>query len=492
MKSTLILCGTIFLFLNSCQRKLNESAIETTSSGLIHKKNTFYKGWFKTPHNLQAKVTDFYITPSRDTTVKISTNGTVIHIPKNAFVDEKGRLISTKVKLSFKEFKNSADIAFSGIPMTFVNSSGVEFNFNSSGMFDIRGTTLGSDVQIADDKKLTIDYHLAKKNDDIDFFFLDEKTNQWAQIQEIAPDPVLVKKDKENNQQINVNEEKKVPIKFDEDDARLISVSFNQFKDIPELQPYKNVKFRVSTKSTFFPNEDELCHWFHFDATDTPIYGEYAITLKGLKNDGSTLTRNYIVEPVFEGEDFEKAVELFKKQYDRELRIKKLISDRPKRNRSDVANTSNKGGNRTAGTLLLDGATTDPGHTYPNIVKGLQMSNFGVYNCDQIYRVGTPIFVKANYVDDKGIAIEDGHVISVIDLNYNGAFSFDPKGFRCNAKGDNVLLLTTKSGELYIFDKGQFQNLNLTSNCDVQFVMTKITETITSSEELANYLGLPS
>lgn len=490
MKNTIITGGLIFLFLNSCQHSLNESSTEISTSGLIHKQNKFYKGWAKTPPTLDAKVKDFYVNPNRDTTIKISSNGTVIHIPKDAFIDEQGKLISTKVKLSFKEYKNSADIAFSGIPMTYINESGVEFNFNSSGMFDLRGTSLKSEVKIAPNKALTIDYHLAKKNDDIDFFFLNEENNRWAQIQEIAPDPILASQEK---RKLNgLPNEHKEPLKFDAEDERLISVSFDEFKDIPELEPYKNVKFRVSKKSVFFPNEDEAYHWFYFDASDTPVFGEYKITLKGLKEDGSTVSRNYIVEPVFEGEDLEKAVELFKKQYDSELKLKRILTDRPSEHRQKEINRNIQSGDRTIGTLLGDGFLSDPGHTYPNIVKGLQMSSFGVYNCDQIYRVGSPIFVKASYVDDNGKSIDDGSVLSVIDLSYNGAFSFDPKGFKCNAKGDNVLLLTTKSGELFIYDKGLFKNLNLQSNSTVKFEMKKITETISSPAELARYLGILS
>mgnify|MGYP006125983307 CR=1 FL=1 len=37
------------------------------------------------------------------------------------------------------------------------------------------------------------------------------------------------------------------------------------------------------------------------------------------------------------------------------------------------------------GAFLAEGST-DLGHTYPKLVKGLTSSNYGVYNCDKIYR----------------------------------------------------------------------------------------------------------
>ena len=44
-------------------------------------------------------------------------NGTHVAIPKNAFVDEKGKRVKGKIDLKFREFHTAESILMSGIPM---------------------------------------------------------------------------------------------------------------------------------------------------------------------------------------------------------------------------------------------------------------------------------------------------------------------------------------------------------------------------------------
>src|SRR6478736_1263421 len=46
-------------------------------------------------------------------------SGSFIDIPANAFVDGKGNPVTGKVKLSFKEYHDAADIILSGIPLEY-------------------------------------------------------------------------------------------------------------------------------------------------------------------------------------------------------------------------------------------------------------------------------------------------------------------------------------------------------------------------------------
>jgi hypothetical protein len=146
------------------------------------------------------------------------------------------------------------------------------------------------------------------------------------------------------------------------------------------------------------------------------------------------------------------------------------------------------GGNRQNATLLAEGA--DAGHTYPDIVKGLNVESFGVYNCDQIYRLPNRVEIIANYVDTDGKALNNLHVLSMIDLQYNGAFSFDPKKFICDAKGQNVLALFTKEGELYLLEKSEFAKMNIQKSGQYTFTMKNMTNEIKNTIDLANYLGI--
>ena len=128
------------------------------------------------------------------------------------------------------------------------------------------------------------------------------------------------------------------------------------------------------------------------------------------------------------------------------------------------------------------------GHRYPNIVKGLKISGFGVYNCDQIYRVSKPASITAKYIDKDGVEINSGILLSMIDLNYNGAFSFHPKRFQCNLEGNNVLLLFTAESQMYLLEKGEFEKMQIKSSGEYTFVLKNVTDLITNSKDLAGYL----
>lgn len=147
-------------------------------------------------------------------------------------------------------------------------------------------------------------------------------------------------------------------------------------------------------------------------------------------------------------------------------------------------------GNRTEATLLGGGKSADPGHFYPNIIRGLNVSSFGVYNCDQVYRLPDLLSIKASYVDQQGNPIKKVKVLSLIDLRYNGAFSSYPSSFFCSASGDNVLALFTQDNKLYLLSKEAYKEMHITESGSYTFVMEDMTQEIKNTEDMAKYLKL--
>lgn len=323
---------------------------------------------FSIPKGFMVGFSEFKINPNSDTIIVLDTKGSVLHVPKNCFTDKLGRTIKDTVTIAYREFRNSSEIAFSGIPMTYKYDN-QEYCFNSSGMFEINGSVNGTPIEIAEHKTMKIDYALAKKNPEISFFKLNE--DSWKKIQDIEP----IK---------NLQEAKDIDTK----------VKFKFFKG----KRLANCRL-VEEDTVFFENTD-----------------------------------------------------------------------------------------RKSSTLLAEG--NDPGHTYPDIVKGLNIESFGVYNCDQIYRLPNRVIITAKYIDEQGNEIKNLHVLSMIDLKYNGAFSFDPKSFICDAKGRNVLVLFSKKGELYVLDENEFAKMNIQKSGHYTFKMKNVTNEIKSTGDLTNYLGL--
>ncbi len=138
---------------------------------------------YAVPQAFKVKTGAYPVNASVASSVAIDTKGTLMHIPSNCFVDDFGNEVKGMVNIQFKEFKNAADIAFSGIPMNYKT-----YCFNSSGMFEITGATSnGKNVHIAQDKSIKIDYGIAKQNPDISFFKLNKDRTDWVKIQQIEP-----------------------------------------------------------------------------------------------------------------------------------------------------------------------------------------------------------------------------------------------------------------------------------------------------------------
>jgi hypothetical protein len=163
----------------------NSSAAKMEGTSIPQSENdALLESDFVVSYAFMAEVQSFEIDPTIKTSLKIGKEGTVLHIPKSAFVDQEGKAITSTVTITYQEFKNPADMAFSGIPMTYTNRD-VEYNFNSSGMFSIKGYSDGEELKVNPAKALSIDYALAKQNVDIDFYRLKDDSTNWEFLEEI-------------------------------------------------------------------------------------------------------------------------------------------------------------------------------------------------------------------------------------------------------------------------------------------------------------------
>lgn len=397
------------------------------------------------PTDFKVSEETIHIDPTQVTSTPVLKGKSMLHIPAHAFVDINGRVVTGQVEIKMKEYTNVAEIAFSGIPMHF-HSEGEKYDFNSSGMFEIKGSCSGSPIFIAPDKTLKIDYKLAQKNDNTHFYYLNPAINVWKLSERIEP---VKQKDNNNNKQVE-----RAAIQEIAADGEWITNDANWHIDL------KN-----DLKSYFI-------RWRTVQDTTIQI-PDWAIK-KGIKNNHTHFRTQY--DTLYKGRDsaaYHQQIEKWRQQR------QQLI---------EVENSFKFSDDRTQGALLAEGINA--GHTYPDIVKGLNMKSFGVYNCDQILRVKNRVKILANYTNEDGTPIDNGHVLSMISIDYNGAFSFSPNMFECNPEGNVVLALFTKDKKLYIYSNEAFQKLELKDYQPQTFVMKDMTKEINSSQKLGEYLGL--
>lgn len=124
--------------------------------------------------------TEKEIDPTVSQVVKFNDNFSV-QVPANAFKDKDGNIITEPIKLSLKEYNDPATIIASGIPMVVNDENGTEQQMESAGMFDIRGTTQGKEVFIADGKNLNISTQSKIKGNDFDAYYFEETVEDNGQ-----------------------------------------------------------------------------------------------------------------------------------------------------------------------------------------------------------------------------------------------------------------------------------------------------------------------
>jgi hypothetical protein len=132
----------------------------------------------------------------------------------------------------------------------------------------------------------------------------------------------------------------------------------------------------------------------------------------------------------------------------------------------------------------------DPGHTYPAIVKELRIASFGIYNCDQAYRMNLNATITPEYVDEEGEKITNCHVLSLININQKSAFSFNPANFQYNSESKFVIALFTFDKKLYILESDAV--VASTPNTEGKTILKMIDKTakIKNSDDLRKLLGV--
>jgi len=420
--------------------------IEQTGATTAEEGKTFFHGFvihFDEPapfHDLKAFMNDQGNLP---TTIVVDnekggdfvqSSGSILHVPAHCVQFKSGAPVVGSYTLAYTEYRNAAEIAFSGIPMTFSEKQ-VDYQFNSMGMYELRGSKNGEDLALS--KPIRVDFNCTEVAENVSFFELNDENGIWKEKQ---------------------------PIVFGND---LQSTVHNTEDKLVNMNQVKPIRGNATIETTHGPSRSL--------STFSESAWDYYLELK--KSDPK------FIEVAVINEDAEKRqVEVWKESASALTQKTMDLQPQLSFNQPLLKNDPRS-------TLLASGST-DPGHSYPSLVRGLNSPTFGVYNCDQIFRVGEQISLNPTYIDQAtGKAIAGAKVACVINLNLNGSFSFDPRTISFNPKAANVILLFTANKSIYAITDEQLKAMNSLSG-NVTFEMTNISSTVKTSDDLKVYLGL--
>lgn len=374
-----------------------------------------------------------------------ATSGSVIKIPENAVVDKHGNPVKGAYTLKYREYRNPAEIALSGIPMGY-REQDQSYQFSSVGMYELRAEQNGEELKLQ--KPVTVDFNCTDTKEGVAFYQMDDDSGDWKKIEQLQPEA--------------------------QDQAPVVA---------PEAIAIQEIVAPVG----FIAMNSDSWDWGLNDRQDMIIASFSKSSWKKIED---TLMNSAITGKLI---DLDKDKRTFKLPIaERQAFLEILDVELGWLNGGNARwdNAMAVPGSKTNGTLLGAGSK-DPGHTYPNMVRGLNSPEFGVYNCDQIYRIGTPLTVQPTYVDDKtGAPIKEQHVACLMDLTYNGSFSFDPKYITCNQEGRNALLLFTKDKKVYAILPSEFKSAIAENKTSPKFRLKDMTDHLSSPEDLKTYLSL--
>jgi hypothetical protein len=359
---------------------------------------------------------------------KIAT-GSTISIAPNAVSYMDGSPVSGYYTLFYSEYRNSAQIALSGLPMEYQDA-----NFSSVGMYELRAEKDGKELKLI--KPMSVDFNCTKVVNDAAFYSMNDQTGEWKKEHDI-----------QFNRNANVSEDNQAFVAaVPNGGAWNMTITSQQIDD-------------KTSKAVL----DESA-WWSFKQIDKEDLPDGIISCDSAE-------RSFLLEA-------DKLDPFMDKIFEQ---------------KNLPQNVWNKGGkavpNQINATLLGGGG--DAGHTYPTIVRGLNSPNFGVYNCDQVYRIGEIASINPQYKDSEtGEYINDGHVACVMDLTYNGSFSFHPNNLLLNKNGRNAILLFTKEKEIYLIDEKEFAQLDVNAGQTTTMPMKNVTSELKSPEDLKKMLNI--
>lgn len=379
---------------------------------------------------------EFQILPTKDTII-YHKSGSVISIPKGAFLDEKGNVISTSVDLKFRMFSNPLEIYLAGIPMNFTNENGEELVFESAGMFEINASNNGKAVLVNPNSKIKVDAVSFSDDPKFNRYDLDPTTNTWR---ELGKDEINTATKKEELERLP-----EAPIAPKEAGKFAFQV-FDELNEKDKLEEYKDVWFE--------PVDGKKCGFnFTKDILVKDLKnGTYEVTFVPWGKISDTTKTSCICYLSFKDKvQYSKALSAYKKKYAK--LISKLENDRKRIESAwEVYNKKAREYNFFRDRNEIETLTGTR-----KILRTLEINQFGLVNLDYPHSYPKGANLEVTYVDENGYVIDLKQVV-LVEMGVNALYRYT-KTIYFNPESQNILWGLTKHDKLAYFTIEDFKAL---------------------------------
>jgi hypothetical protein len=448
-------------------------------------------------------------------TIDFKTGSTIV-IPKNAFVDDNGKLLKGDIELRYREFHDVIDFFVAGIPMTY-DSAGVRYHFESAGMMEMLAFQNGKEVNMAKDKSINVELASNQKGAEYNLYKLDTLKNNWSCLGKdrvVENNPTSSGKGREQAILASIPEIKEIKIQKEESkkekETKIASLAkpkekpseplklskeryaFNidvDPKEFPELAVFKNVVFEVSPENTNFNREMYNITWDEVTVKEGTKKGQnYWLNLKK-----GSQKQDLLVYPVLEGKNYEKAqaeyqgkldkytLALEKRKFD-----EKLIELDYKQKLESLKKQQKQVELKWKANMEREFAATE---TEQKVKRMFAINSFGVYNCDNPLAFPTGVTTKANLLNEKNEKVMC-YEVYLVDRAKNALFTYTKNPivkFSFNDQTKNVLW-TVDNGVLYWLKPEQFADIKGSEEvCNLK--MNRVDQKFKSVEEIKAFFN---
>ena len=461
--------------------------------------------------NINIEYTIYKVIAEKGATLDFKTGSKLI-VPKNAFADDKGKLLKGELELRYREFHDAVDFFVSGIPMTY-DSAGIKYQFESAGMIEMHAYQDGKQINMAANKSINVEMESKYKGTEYNLYKLDTVHNNWSclgkdkvesetssieksdsvkrpalkqtpEYKTIETKKEVVIKEKENaiaalpkpaqkpNKPLQVNKEKHT---FD------IAVEPSEF---PELAIYKGVLFEIGDENKDFSRSLYDITWDDASLKDGTQKGKnYLLTLKK-----GTKKYELIVYPVFEGKNYEVAMKDYQDKYSKytavldkrkadEKRIEEEYEAKLLTLKKQQEELERKWKEQQANQIKqMD--------TQEKVKRMFAINSFGVFNSDCGKNYPQGVLCTANLTKDKNVKLMC-YDIYLVDKARNSLFTYYKNPivqFSFNPQSTNILW-AVEDGVLYWLKPEQFKDIK-SSDGMANLKMIRVDQKFSTVEEV--------
>jgi hypothetical protein len=361
------------------------------------------KEWYKQQINPPVKNADLPFSEiifNTDSALNIKKeNGTLIHIPANAFTNLQGKAITGKVSLKYRTFDNAIDILRSGIPMS-TNGDRNAF-LQSAGMIELNAYQDGNQLMLKTEKYIDVELASFKKTDGFELYYLNDSAN-WNVSNNFNNIENSRKKLKLKNLIAPVSPNPKDSIQD------LIFEMVANLNEVPYLKSFENLKWKIDRKNI----SEELLEAMRVDWDEVSIKEinkrklkyemVFTKTMRDFSSNAITKTFKVNASPVFNKEEKRTFRNDFaEKMKDYEINFAKY----------------------TAEKLRLEQEA--------DMVNQFRINKMGIWNVDKVMNDADLLITNISFDFEKEIDPTTNHIMTyVIYEDNNSVITYLPKDLK--------------------------------------------------------------